>query len=389
MKEAGTLPRMSFAAALSQHPLAAHAVGEVIGQVLERLDGEPDLAVLFPTVHHQDELDDVVETVRTLLRPRTLVGAVASSVLGGAQEVEDRPAIALWAARFPAAVTPVRLMADLTGDGWMVGGLPDDVAPGTTMLLLTDPFSFPTDRFVDALGETHPGVAVAGGMASGGGPGGNRLVLDGEVLDDGAVGVLFDPAVPIRTLVSQGCRPIGEPLVVTKGEGQVIQELAGRPALERLQQLLEALPPDDRKLVARGLHLGRVINEQQVDFGRGDFLIRNVLGADRNAGAIAVGDEVQIGCTVQFQVRDADSADEDLKTLLGERLGGDEASAALVFTCNGRGTHLFGVPDHDAGVVNDYVRGGSLAGMFCAGELGPVGGRSFLHGFTASVLLFG
>ena len=379
---------MPYAAGLSEHPLAAHAVGEVVGQVLERLGEQPDLAVLFTTVHHAEHFGNVVDTVRSLLRPGTLVGAVASSVMGGGHEVEESPGIALWAGRLPSPPMAVRLVADLTSDGWVVSGLPDGVPADATLLLLSDPYSFPADRFVAALGESTPGLEVAGGMASGGGPGGNRLVLDGEIHEEGAVGVLFDPATPIRTLVSQGCRPIGDPLVVTKGEGQVIYELAGRPALERLQQVLEALSPDERQMAARGLHLGRVINEQQVDFDRGDFLIRNVLGADKRAGALAVGDDVEVGCTVQFQVRDADSADEDLRTLLSDRLGDGDAAGALVFTCNGRGTHLFGTPDHDAKVVNDYVRGGSLAGMFCAGELGPVGGRSFLHGFTASVLLF-
>jgi small ligand-binding sensory domain FIST len=173
-------------------------------------------------------------------------------------------------------------------------------------------------------------------------------------------------------------------MIVTKAERHVIYELAGQPALSRLLGLIESLGHDDRALVQGGLQLGCVIDESKVTFERGDFLIRNVLGADRDVGAIAVGDEVPVGATVQFQVRDADSADEDLRSLLAGR----HASGALVFTCNGRGTHLFGRPDHDAELVCDHVDSGAVAGMFCAGELGPVGGRSFLHGFTASVLLF-
>jgi small ligand-binding sensory domain FIST len=188
----------------------------------------------------------------------------------------------------------------------------------------------------------------------------------------------------VSTVVSQGCRPIGDPMVVTKSERNIVYELAGRPALERLVGLLESLDPDERRLAQQGIHLGRVIDERRTDYGRGDFLIRNVIGGDRQIGAIAVGDEVEVGATVQFQVRDADSADEDLRAMLATCA----SRAALVFTCNGRGSHLFGRPDHDATVIHEAVDRGATAGMFCAGELGPVGGRSFLHGFTASVLLF-
>jgi small ligand-binding sensory domain FIST len=173
-------------------------------------------------------------------------------------------------------------------------------------------------------------------------------------------------------------------MTVTKSDGRVIYELAGRPALERLAELIENLEPDERVLAQQGIHLGRVIDEHKLEFDRGDFLIRAVLGGDRDIGAIAVGDEVDVGATVQFQVRDATSADHDLRELLADH----HAQGALVFTCNGRGTHLFGVADHDAQVINAHVDGGATAGMFCAGEVGPIGDRSFLHGFTASVLLF-
>ena len=172
-------------------------------------------------------------------------------------------------------------------------------------------------------------------------------------------------------------------MIVTRSEGPVVYELAGLPALDRLMAVVEALSPEDRSRAQHGLHVGRVIDERMATFERGDFLIRNVIGGDRKVGAIAVGDEVPVGATLQFHVRDADSADQDLRALMAGRT----ASSALVFTCNGRGTHLFGRRDHDAEVVTDQV-GPAVAGMFCAGELGPVGARSFLHGFTASVLLF-
>jgi small ligand-binding sensory domain FIST len=135
----------------------------------------------------------------------------------------------------------------------------------------------------------------------------------------------------------------------------------------------------------QGLHMGVVVDEHKLDLSRGDFLVRNLLGADQSTGALAVGDVVEIGQTVQFQVRDADAADEDLRVLLG----GVEGDAALLFTCNGRGSHLFGTPDHDAALVGDVLGPVPLAGAFCAGEIGPIGGQNFLHGFTASLAVFG
>ena len=184
--------------------------------------------------------------------------------------------------------------------------------------------------------------------------------------------------------MSQGCRPLGRAFVVTRAERNMIYELAGRPALDRVQELYQEADEDDRRLLQQGIHVGRVIDEHKPDFQRGDFLVRNVLGADKESGAIAVGDVVDVGSTVQFHVRDAATADEDLRSLLA----GECAEAALLFTCNGRGTRLFGTPDHDAEIVSDALGGVPLSGFFAAGELGPVGGRNFLHGFTASLALF-
>ena len=224
-------------------------------------------------------------------------------------------------------MTPVRFDPNPSSVGTTVRGLPASMAGDTTprtLLLVADPFSTPVDGFLESAPETYPGLRVVGGLASAArGPGGNRLVLDDQVFTDGAVGVLLAPEDGANAVVSQGCRPIGQPLTVTKSEGRVIYELAGRPALERLVELLEKLEPDDRALAQQGIHLGRVIDEHKADFGRGDFLIRTVLGGDREVGAIAVGDEIEVGATVQFQVRDAVSADEDLRELLtgtaGER----------------------------------------------------------------------
>jgi len=375
-----------FAAALSEHPVAATAVGEVVGEILESLGTEPDLACLFVTAPHTGALEDIARAVDTLLHPRVLVGATANAVVGGSRGVEDEPGLSLFAARVDGEVTAVRLTAEQTLDGWVVAGLDDGAAQRAgTLILLPDPFSFPVDAFLAELQRDHPHLGVIGGMASAArGPGGNRLVLDGDLVNHGAVGVLLE-GVSVATVVSQGCRPIGQPLIVTRAERNAIYELAGRPALERLLELVEALGPDERALASKGLHIGIVVDEHQATFGRGDFLVRGVLGADRDAGAVVVGDEVTVGATVQFHVRDAGTAAEDLAGLLAGR----SADGGLLFTCNGRGRAMFGDPHHDAVIVQDVVGPLPVAGMFCAGELGPIGGRNVVHGFTASVALFG
>jgi small ligand-binding sensory domain FIST len=242
------------------------------------------------------------------------------------------------------------------------------------------------DTLIGQLADQHPGLVVLGGLASAAlGPGGNRLVLDDRVHTSGAVGALIGPGSRLSAVVSQGCRPIGRPLVVTKAERNIIYELAGQPALERLLEMVkDGMPERDITLINQGLHIGLVIDEHKADFERGDFLVRNVMGADQSNGAIAVGDVVEIGTTVQFHVRDAESADEDLRRMLEAR----QADGALLFTCNGRGTRLFAEPNHDAEVVGELLFEPPLAGFFAAGELGPVGGRNFLHGFTASLALF-
>ena len=376
----------AFGSGLSQHPDAAEATGEVVGRVLEGLGGrrEPDLAVLFVTPPHAAALEQITRTVRSTLAPRAVVGCAAVSVVGGPREVEAGPAVSLWAG-FTGPVEPFHLGVAATPDGPAFTGwptpLPEDAQ---ALLLIADPFSFPADALLERLAEERPDLPVVGGLASAARtPGGNRLVIDDRVVNTGAVGAFLGPGVRVSTVVSQGCRPVGAPYVVTRAERNVVYELAGRPALERLQEVAATLSEEERRLMSELVQLGRVVDEGKAEFDRGDFLVRTVVGADPDAGALAVGDLVDVGSTTQFQVRDARSADEDLR----EMVGGRAADAALLFTCNGRGSHLFDVPDHDAGVVSESLRGAPLAGMFCAGEIGPIGGRNFLHGFTASVVL--
>ena len=376
---------MPFAAALSEHPVPATAVAEVAGEVMERLGPAPDLAVVFVTPPHAGALEDIAAAIADILRPVTLLGCAAVSVVGTAREVEQEAAVSLWAGRF-GPVEPVRLTAGRDVDGPTFEGWPEQMPfEPSALLLLADPFTFPVEALYATVAARCPGLPVVGGNASAAvGPGGNRLALDRQVHVSGAVGALLGPGVDLDTVVSQGCRPIGRPYIVTRAEQNYVFELAGAPALERLVQMTnEGMPEEDIDLIDQGLHLGQVIDESKLDFERGDFLVRNVLGADQANGAIAVNDLVPVGATVQFHVRDAASADEDLRQLLAGR----RADGALIFTCNGRGRHLFGTPDHDASVLDERV-GVPAAGFFAAGEFGPVGGRNFVHGFTASIALF-
>ncbi len=376
-----------YASALSLHPTPVEAVGEVAGEILEAFDGaRPDLLVCFTSPHHAGAFEDVMGGLRKLLEPETSIGATMVGVAGGGLEVEDAPGLSVFAASFGAGrIDPIALETRETDDGYEIAGWPDWVPARGTMLMVAEPYSFPVGDFLEICNSRLPGVTVMGGMASAGTrAGANRLALDDRILDHGAVALLCSEDVPVRPVVSQGCRPIGTPFTVTAAERNLVYELAGQPAMARLQELVQAATDPERELMRNGLHLGVVVDEHKLDFARGDFLIRNVLGADRRNGAIAIGDRVEVGTSVQFQVRDAESADEDLRALLSG-VGGD---AALLFTCNGRGRHLFPEPNHDAGAVEELLGPVPLAGAFCAGEIGPIGGRNFLHSFTAGVAVF-
>lgn len=376
-----------YAAALSLHPTPVEAVGEVAGELLERFDGaDPDLLVCFASPHHTGALTDMMDGLRKLLRPEVLMGCTVVSVAGGGVEVEDGPGLSVFAASFGAGrVRGVVLDTVDTDDGIAIVGWPDSLPTRGTLMILADPFSFPVPDFLRLCNARVPDMTIIGGLASAATQaGGNRLVLDDQIVTTGAVAVMCSEDVPVRPVVSQGCRPIGNPLTVTSAERNFVHELAGRPAMTRLQEIVDEVDDEERRLMRDGLHLGIVVDEHKLDFTRGDFLVRNVLGVEKERGALAIGDVVGVGQTVQFHVRDAAAADEDLRMLLH----GVHADAALMFTCNGRGTRLFKAAHHDARVVEDMLGEVPLAGGFCAGEIGPIGGRSFLHGFTASLALF-
>ena len=376
----------------------ARSASTAFHQILERLDAEPDaeaspadLTVIFSSRHHAGVLAKLSQAFLEQGRTRHVLGCTGEAIVGDAQEIENKPALAVWTLRHPdIEVQPIRFDP---GGGSLRQSLASLEKPGeSTLILLADPFSFGINDLLKLTNEEHPGLRIVGGMASGGAePGVNRLLLDGEAYTDGAVALRLSGPIGIRTVVSQGCRPIGRTMLVTRAEQNIIRELGRRPALEALREVFRDLPEEDVERVQEGLHLGRVINEYQESFHRGDFLVRNVVGADES-GAIQINDLIRVGQTVQFHVRDAETADEDLRESLLQRPKGDPGGmvpvGALLFSCNGRGTRLFKTPDHDAKAIRDVLGPIPVAGFFAMGELGPIGGQNFVHGFTASVAVF-
>jgi small ligand-binding sensory domain FIST len=374
-----------------------------VGQALRGLGGiSPDLLCVLVSPGVGQDPDRAAAAGRRAMQvagARAAFGATAGGVIGDGRGQERGPAVAVFAAALPGArIRAFRLAPDggnseAGGDEVRsVGGLPKVATDDRVAALLVDPYTFPIAGFLDRCNATMPGFPLVGGLASGpGGPGANRLFCNGEVFDDGAVGVLLGGQIVARTVVSQGCRPIGPPMAVTRAEGNLLLELAGAPAYRRLVEIISALPAAEQAMASRGLHIGIAIDEYADEHGRGDFLIRGVLGADEPSGMVAVGDAVEVGQTVRFQVRDPAGAREDLIELLGG--AARPGRGALLFSCNGRGEAMFRRPDfagadHDVQVVAQELGAEGVAGLFAAGEIGPVGGRNHLHGFTASVLIF-
>jgi len=387
----GTRPRVG--AGLSTHEDGREAARAALDAALAPLGGHPaDLVLLFVAPQHEDMQRAIIDIATDRVEGATVLGCSAGGVIGGRREIEDAPAVAAWAAWLPGiGVQPFRLTFQREDDHAIVEGLEDlpssDEEP--VILMLADPFSFPADVLLDHLNDTSAGVPIVGGMASGGlEEGRNSLYFNDEILHDGAVGAILTGG-GMATLVSQGCRPVGKTYAVTRAERNVLFELGGASAMTRIEELYNEATERDQLLIRRGLHVGSAITETKPELGRGDFLVRNVLGVDRDSGAIAISDLVEVGRTVQFQVRDAESAREDLRvTLERERTARpSDVAGALLFSCNGRGSALFGQPDHDVNAVRRAFGDIPVAGFFAAGEIGPVAGKNFLHGFTASILL--
>jgi small ligand-binding sensory domain FIST len=393
MAGASTADGRLFGDGMAAGPDLEGAAEVAVGQALAGLDGvHPDLLCVFVapgSAHDQERVAAAGRRAMELGGAGATVGATASGVIGGGHGRENGPAVSAWAAVLPGVrITPYRLDVTRIGDSLHIGGLPQPVSDDRVAAMLVDPYTFPVAPFLERGNAVAPGFPLVGGLAgAAGGAGANRLFYNGEVLEGGGIGVVLGGEVAARTIVSQGCRPIGPAMIVTRAERNLLFELAGTPAYRRLVEIVSALPPAEQELASRGLQVGVAMDEYADEHGRGDFLIRGVVGADEESGAVAVGDVIEVGQTVRFQVRDASGAGEDLTELLDGTAR--PARGALLFSCNGRGTAMFPSADHDVRTVKAALGDASgVAGFFAAGEIGPVGGRNHLHSFTASVLAF-
>lgn len=359
-------------------------------------NGPIDLVFLYFSKNFADDAQFFVTRIHEGLAPGLLVGCMAEGVIGEKQEIEGSSAVILWGARLPeVSLIPIRLISNEAGEELSVQGWPKELenrSDNPFFILLADPFSTPIEEVFSTIEDFCPGSQAIGGIASGGMDlGENRLVLNQDTYESGMVGVALSGPVSVRTIVSQGCQPIGERFVVTRADRNIIYEMGGVPSLNCLQQTIQTLVQQRGQQAAMALQVGIAIDEHRARFERGDFLIRGLMGADRRTGGIALSDVVQEGQTVQFHIRDMKAASEDLNLLLAQdRIGHplQHPKGALLFSCNGRGSQFFLQPHHDISTVRERTGDIPIAGFFAGGEIGPVGGKNYLHAYTASVALF-
>ena len=377
---------MRWASAISDRASGVDALDEAVASVLGRL-GRLDLAVVFASPSLAGDLAPRLADIPAA----TLIGCSGAGIIGGTREIEDRPAVSVTAAELPGVtctafrIEPDELPADPAAWRARIG-----VAEPTGLLVLVDPFTGHAQRLIDGLDDAFPRAPKFGGLVSGGrAPGGDWLFAGGEAFRSGVVGVAFTGDLAIDTIVAQGCRPIGAPMVVTRGEGNLILELDHRPPLDVLQSLHDSIADRDRALFRHSLFVGVEMTDSLVH-REGELLVRNILGLDPAENVLAVAARLRPFQVIRFLLRDARAATQDLVRLLeGHRAAGHGGcDGALLFSCLGRGAHLFGEPDHDSRLFRQYVGDVPVGGFFCNGEIGPVGGTTFLHGYTSSFALF-
>lgn len=396
---------LQFASALSRASDPAEAANALAPSLSLGLHGQlPDLALVF-IAGHLENAAEVAEAVSSSLGAKICLGCTAESVITRDEEIENEDAVSVVTACLPGAEL---VGFTVSADDWpevladpllLRDRLGADFSP-KLFILFADPFTSPMDDVLDLFNTAFPGVPIVGGMASAANAvqanGGDTSFADVLFLNQGefhrsqggAVGVALAGEIEIDVVVSQGCRPVGRPLVVTQAQRNILISLENESPMARLQGLFEELSPADRELLRNGVYLGRAIDPQQEELGRGDFLIRGLMGADPDRGFLAVGDFIEAGERVQFHLHDAHTATEDLELLLLPQTLQDPPAGALLFSCNGRGTRLYDHPNGDIETVQQFLNEVPLAGFFCAGEIGPVGGRNFLHSQTASMVIF-
>lgn len=369
---------------------------KIVDQLLAGVSGSFDLAVLFVVPSGPYAVKTLYQEIENRVSIRNFLCCTTAGVIGDQQEFEDVPSAVLMLARLPdVGIRPFYLDQNQL-DSFVK---PEDIYEffevypheKPAFLVLPDPFLINPNQFLDQMNRSYPKCSVVGGLASAGSQEReNVLILNNKIYDEGLAGVVLSGNIAVETVVSQGCRPVGPTFIVTKAQDNVILELAGRPFYTVIKEVLEAATSRDRGLAQEAVFVGIAMDEYKHQFKRGDFLIRGVMGIDPESGVGAVADYVKVGQTVQLHLRDAQTATEDLTELLlshKEHLDARRLKGIFVFSCNGRGEQLFKEKDHDIKLIQKHIGPVPAAGFFCAGEIGPVGGVNFVHGFTSSITL--
>ncbi|MCH8297979.1 MAG: FIST C-terminal domain-containing protein [Chloroflexi bacterium] len=390
---------MKWTSALSEQPVLDDAIAECAAAIKTSFgDVALDLAVAFISPHYEDSYERVAELMAENLGARHVFGCSGGGVIGNGLEIEQRAGVSITAAVLPDVdIKPFHLQADRLPDldagpdNWeTLIGVEADLDPHFVMV--ADPYSFPVQDLLMGMDFAFPRATKIGGLASGASrQGGNALFLDGQVLRAGAIGLALYGNITVDTVVAQGCRPIGQPMRITKSDRNMLLELDGRPPMEIIRSMFQELPERDRELLGHSLFLGVVMDELIENPVQGDFLIRNVVGMDSNTGGLAVGEMLKEGQLVQFHLRDAETSAADLQAVLSryaDENRENEIPGALLFSCLGRGQYLYGRPNHDTDIFREKLGAVPLGGFFCNGEIGPVSGTTFLHGYTSSFGLF-
>lgn len=387
---------MRACSAISQDPKWEQALDQVLSETDDIYrTGEVALAILFASAEFADDLERLVARTRSATGANVLIGCSGQGIIGTERETEGAPAVSLLlvnapgAQLYPTRVSQADIEAAEAADRGLVLDMPADDLNG--ILLFADPFTIDPEGLIQRLNKSYPNTPIVGGLASGAVAARQTyLFYNNLVFTTGAVILGLGGTLDVRTVVSQGATPIGEPWTITGTQGHIIETIAQRPAYEVLVETFQTLPSETQHRAQRNLLAGLAIDEYKDSFSRGDFLIRNLTGADPKTGRVAIGAHPHVGQTIQFQLRDAAAADEDLRLMLEAAvtdLDGASPIAGILCSCNGRGVGLFGTPHHDAAAVASQFGKLPLAGFFCNGEIGPVGKKPFLHGYTASIAL--
>jgi small ligand-binding sensory domain FIST len=387
-----------WASSISRAPVLGRAIIDASEQALSTLGTAPDLAIAFVSSLYGEEARSFPELLPAPLRECTLIGCAAAGVIGAGEECEDEPALSLTLASLPGVSLSARHFehAALPSAHIRTAGLNASLGiqpgsdGGTHFLVLADPFTFQPEPLLQLLDRHYPQATKIGGLASGGRAAGETtLYTGGAVHASGAVCLAMSGDADVRAIVAQGCRPVGQPLFVTRAHGNLLLELDGQRPTDVLRDLYAMAGERDRQLLPHALFLGLVMHPGQSRYGHGDYLVRNLLGVDEETGALWIGAEIEANQVVQFHVRDAVTSAEDVEHALASIDGtAGEPAGALLFSCVGRGKHLYGRPDHDTETFKRHARATPLGGFFCNGEIGPVRGRTFVHGYTSAFALF-